>query len=462
MTGPAVTPLADPHPAGARSGQIRPLLQMVVAAAGRARAVLVAATTSLVCGLLLVGVSILRLPDTPRYGAPMGQEHLFRSIAEPGTRGGVIVAIILMQLPLLLLLDQAVRLGSTSRHRRYAALAVAGATRRDVRRWATVEVGAPAAAGAVLGVPVWWLLRQLLGHQLADKGIGALVPTTVGPGPWALAVIAAVSAYGVWAGRRAGSQMSALLSASRGVRRPPRPWGALVILGTLVAFVEEMQYDMESELLVFADLLLLVVGVAGLAPWMAYLVAGVVARSARTVPTLLAARRLTADARPVGRAAAAIGAVALTIGVVAAFTRSILRGNSDPVEYLGPAYLAAACAVAATLVIATSLAVHSAETVLERRREMAALVANGVPASTLVASQRTECLIATVPLAVAGTLFGGFGYGLADGLDAVMTRYILIATAGVALVVVGAVWVTTRMLRPWVMDAVSLEQLRTE
>ena len=459
MTGPTVRPVAGPRPAGVRPGQVRPLLQMVVAAGGRGRAVLVAGTTSLVCGLLLVGVSILRLGDTPQYDYPIGQ-HLFQPIAEPGTRGGVIVAIILMQLPLLLLLDQAVRLGSTSRHRRYAALAVAGATRRDLNRWATVEVGAPAAAGAVLGIPVWWLLRQLLGHQLADRDIGALVPTTVGPGPWALVVIAAVCGYGMWAGRRAGSQMAALLSASRGVRRPPRPWGALVIVGALLLFSEFL--DKQSELLAFCDIVLLAVGVAGLAPWTAYTVAGVVARTARTVPTLLAARRLTADARPAGRAAAAIGAVALTIGVVAAFTRSILRGNWDPGEYLVPAYVAAACAVGATLVIATSLAVHSAETVLERRREMAALVANGVPASTLVASQRTECVIATVPLAVAGTLFGGFGYGLVDGLDVVMTGYILLATAAVALVVVGAVWVTTRLLRPWVMDAVSLEQLRTE
>ena len=66
--------------------------------------------------------------------------------------------------------------------------------------------------------------------------MGALVPTTVGPGPWALAVIAAVCGYGLWAGRRAGSQMTALLSASRGVRRPPRPWGALVILAVLLVF----------------------------------------------------------------------------------------------------------------------------------------------------------------------------------------------------------------------------------
>ncbi|GAA2138402.1 hypothetical protein GCM10009844_06380 [Nocardioides koreensis] len=462
MTGPTVGPVVGPHSGGVRPGQIRPLLRMVVAAAGRGRAVLVAATTSLVCGLLLVGVSIVRLGDTPGYGYGIGQEHLFQPIAEPGTRGGVIVAIILMQLPLLLLLDQAVRLGSTSRHRRYAALAVAGATRRDLRRWATVEVGAPAAVGAVLGVPVWWLLRQLLGHQLADKGIGALVPTAVGPGPWALAVIAAVCGYGTWAGRRSGSQMTALLAASRGVRRPPRPWGALVIVAVLFLFGKQLNGSLDSELPLFGDIVLLAVGVAGLAPWTAYRVAGVVARLARTVPTLLAARRLTADARPAGRAAAAIGAVALTIGVVAAFTRSILRGNWDPGEYLVPAYVAAACAVAATLVIATSLAVHSAETVLERRREMAALVANGVPASALVSSQRTECLIATVPLALAGTLFGGFGYGLADGLDAVMTGYILLATTAVALVVVGAVWVTTRMLRPWVMDAVSLEQLRTE
>ncbi len=458
MSGPAV----GRDPAGVRPGRLRPLLLMVVATAGRGRALLVAATTSLVCGLLLVGVSILRLAETSQPGYANSGEHLFQPIAEPGTRGGVILAIILMQLPLLLLLDQAVRLGSTGRHRRYAALAVAGATRSDLRRWASVEVGAPAAAGAVLGVPVWWLLRRLLGHPLADHRIGALVPTSVGPGAWALAVIAAVGAYGMLAGRRAGSQMTTLLSASRGIRRPPLPWGVPVILGALVAFVEGMQNGIDSELLVFADLLLLVVGVAGLAPWTAYLVAALVARKAGSVPTLLAARRLTADARPAGRAAAAIGGVGLTIGVVASFTRSILRGNWEPGEYLVPTYVAAACALAATLVIAASLAVHSAETVLERRREMAALVANGVPVSALVASQRTECLIATLPLAVVGTLFGGFVTSMGAGLDAVMARYILLATAAVALVVVGAVWVTTRLLRPWVMDAVSLEQLRTE
>lgn len=461
MTSP-VRPVTGPDAAGVRPGRIRPPLQMVVAAAGRGRAVLVAATTSLVCGLLLVGVSILRLGDTGQYGHPIGREHLFQPIADPGTRGGVIVAIILMQLPLLLLLDQAVRLGSTSRHRRYAALAVAGATRRDLARWATVEVGAPAAVGAVLGVPVWWLLRELLGHQLVDRGIGGLVPTTVGPGTWAMAVIAAICGYGMWAGRRAGGPVTALLSASRGVRRPPRPWGALVILGALLLFGRLLTGGMDSELLMFADVVLVAVGVSGLAPWTAYQVAAIVARFAGTVPTLLAARRLTSDARPAGRAAAAIGAVALTIGVVAAFTRSILRGNWDPGEYLVPAYVAAACAVAATLVIAASLAVHSAETVLERRREMAALVANGVQPSCLVASQRTECLIATLPLAIAGTLLGGFGFGLTDGLDAVMTGYILIATTVMGLGVLAAVWVTTWMLRRWVMDAVSLEQLRTE
>jgi len=309
MTEPgAVGAVSDSHPGGVRSGRLRPLLQMVVAAAGRDRALLVAATTSLVCGLLLVGVSILRLGDSPRYAYPIGQEHLFQPVAEPGTRGGVIVAIILMQLPLLLLLDQAIRLGSTSRHRRYAALAVAGATRRDLRLWAMVEVGAPAAAGAVLGVPVWWLMRELLGRQLADKGIGAMVPTSVGPGPWALAIIAAVSGFGLWAGRRAGSQMTVLLSASRGVRRPPRPWGALVLLGALLLFSRFLNSDLNSDLLMFGDIVLVALGVAGLAPWTAYRVAGIVARTASTVPTLLAARRLTSDARPAGRAGAAIGA----------------------------------------------------------------------------------------------------------------------------------------------------------
>jgi hypothetical protein len=150
-----------------------------------------------------------------------------------------------------------------------------------------VEVGVPAAAGAVLGVPVWLLLRQLLGHQLASREIGALVPTSVGPGPWALVVIMTVCGYGMWVGRRSGSQMTALLSAARGVRRSPRPWGALVLLGAVVLFSRAIHTG--SELLMFADVVLLAVGVAGLAPWTAYRVAGVVARTARTVPTLLAA-----------------------------------------------------------------------------------------------------------------------------------------------------------------------------
>src|SRR3954447_3635212 len=100
---------------------------MMTSAAGHRRAALVAGTTAVVCGLLLVGASILRLPSGPQDAYGYGPAPLWQPVAEPGTRPGVIVGIVLMQLPLLLLLDQAVRLGSTGRQRRYAALAVAGA-----------------------------------------------------------------------------------------------------------------------------------------------------------------------------------------------------------------------------------------------------------------------------------------------------------------------------------------------
>ena len=83
----------------------------------------------------------------------------------------------LVAVPVALLLDQCVRLGSAAQRRRYQALTVAGATGGDLRRWGAVEAGGPALAGAVLGVPVWLLLRLLLGDGLANSSQGTLVPT---------------------------------------------------------------------------------------------------------------------------------------------------------------------------------------------------------------------------------------------------------------------------------------------
>jgi len=438
---------------------MRPLWVTVATRSGRGRAALVAGCTAVITALLLVAASVVRL------GGVRVTERLLAPIADPGTRGGAVVAIVLTTVPLLLLLDQAVRLGSASRHRRFVALAVGGATARDLRRWSAVEVAVPAAVGALLGVPVWLLMRQLLGVGLAPR-TGALVPVSVGPGPWAVAVFLVVVAYAAWVGRRAGSRAARAVAGGRAPQRAPRPWVALALL-VLAVVCGYLDYlgDLGGmrDLIGPLTVLLLALGVAALSPWLAYVAADRMGRRARSAAMLLATRRLMAEPRPAARAAAAVGAVAMTAGVLSGLIPSVSdtrQYGAD--EYLVPALVVGVLALVAMATIAGSLAVHSTETVLERRREMAALVATGIPARVVSDSQRLEGLVATLPLALVGVLLGGYGYGVlvhvAAGGLLVVTLTVPVTLAVVYAAVAGA----TRLLRPWLLDAVDGASLRTE
>jgi hypothetical protein len=113
------------------------LAVLLTRAGGWPRAVLLAGCTAVVCGLLLVAVALLRLPEQP-------EESLFSLVAESGLRGGTTLATVLLAVPPLLLLYQAVRLGTAARERRLAGLRLAGATPGQVRRLGAIEVGIPA------------------------------------------------------------------------------------------------------------------------------------------------------------------------------------------------------------------------------------------------------------------------------------------------------------------------------
>ncbi len=434
-----------------------PLVVTMVRAGGLGRAVLIVITTALTTGLLLVAVSIARLDGAAR-------EVLFEPIADPGTRGGAIFAVALMTVPLLLLLDQAVRLGSSSRHRRYAALNVAGATRRDLRRFGAFEVGAPALAGSLLGVGVWGILRALLG-QGALGDVGAMVPSQTGPGWWGVLVVAAVAAYGVVVGMRVGSRTAHLVRASRGMRPPPRPWSAgLLVLAAALLIVLPGASNVEGQLLAIPMLALTVAGLAGLAPWAAYQTASWLQPRATSAAMVLATRRLMADARPAGRAAAAVGAVAFAGGAAGAFTADLQAGYDgfEPARTASLAVVVTALLLA-TLTIAGTLAVHSTEVLLERRREMAALVATGVPEQVIVSSQRLESTLATMPMTVIGVLIGSLGYALASGGVTVLGFLIILGSIAATVAAVAlATRLSVHLVRPWVHDAVQPQHLRTE
>lgn len=440
---------------------------------GRARALIVVVCCSLVSALLLVAGVVLLLPEQPR-------EALMPVVAEPGTRGGFALAVGLLVLPPLLLLYQGVRLGTAAREQRLAGLRIAGATPADVRRLAAFEVGLPALVGAVLGGGLFLLLRVTLGGD-PDAGTdfgtaygttGQLVPTSVAP-PWWLftAVVVGVGGLGGLVGLRVGAHLA--LSphglVRRHPRRRPRPWGLLLLVIGAVLLGTSWAVAAWDAVLTPVGVVLPVLGILGLAPWLVHVVgASALARTSRPA-TLLAAGRLVADPRPAGRAAAAVGGIGIVAGAAACFAGELLGNASangyDLAYYLVPVGLIGVCLAVALLVVSATLAVHSTESLTDRRRSVAAQSAQGITVVELERSLRTEVALSAVPLGAVGAVAGVLGYAaLVMALDTMpLTAW---ALGGLVVLLLPALtWiyvsVICRLLRPLVVRASDPQHLRT-
>jgi hypothetical protein len=440
-------------------------LAWTIARAGSwTRSALLAGCTAAVSGLLLVAVSLLVLKDD-------FDEQLASFVRDGGTRGGVVFAVVLLTLPPLLLLDQAVRLGTANRDRRLAALRVAGATPSEVRRLGAIEVGIPATVGAALGIGVFAALRATLGGQQYATTSGdfeasnfAVVPTHSGPTWWqALLVVVGVAIAGTLVGWRASrSVVESPLGVTRWQRqRPPRPWGVglLVLAGLLTPTA--MSTDHGSDFVVFIVIALTVVALVVLAPWVAYKTALRLQRRTARPASLIAAQRIMAEPRAAGRAAAAIGGIALVSGGVVGFVIDV-RGNEDS-SYLAGATLVAISLLVGLAIAAGSMAVHSVESLLDRRREVAFLAATGMLESELELAARREITLVALPLAVTGSALGAVTMPLIGGDSALTLLLTLLLGLGIT---VGLVWLAAllavRAVRPWARRAASPLNLRTE
>ncbi len=442
---------------------MRPLALMVVTAAGWGRSALIAACSALVSGLLLVAVSMTRIAgagnvgwDSPAFRAT----HLMAPLADPGTRGGTVFAVVLLTLPVLALLNQGVRLGTTARLRRYDALTVAGATRRELRGWGALEVGAPAAAGSVLGIGVWWVLREVLGRGLVDNGFGAIVPPYTGPGPWAVLVVAGVAAIGVLVGARS-------LRTVRTARETGFPLVAsgLFVIGALLLVwaAREGSSSGSSQLLIVPALVGVLVGITGIAPWLTVRTARAAAVRARSGAALLAARRLSVDPRPATRAALAAGAGGLTLGALGVLIADVADTTSGPYDdQLQTMRLVAVLTAIGFLFVGLALAVHIADTVVSERRAYAALSAAGFTTHALLSALRWEALMATLPVAVAGSVVGSVGLAVLAEVHGPWVPWSIAALAATIGAVIAATFASAALVAPIVRGATGSGALRTE
>lgn len=423
-------------------------------AGGWSRAALLASCTAVVSGLLLVAAALLHLRGEAETG-------LASVVADSGTRGGVVLSVALSTVAPLLLLNQVVRLGTASRSRRLAALRVAGATSSEVRRLGGVEVGIPTSVGAVAGFAVYLALQALL-----SSGSLALVPRSLPPWWLSLPIIVGVSGLGFAVGALT-SIASPFGVVRRQRRKAPRPWGLLLIVLAVPLTVLGFKVGHAGDVLVFASVALVVLAMIALAPWVAFSMATRAASKASDVPALLAAQRIIAEPGAAGRAAAGIGGIALVGGGLASFVSDILshdRGGDS--FHLVNAGIVSIILVIALFVVSGSMAVHSVESLIDRRREVAFLTATGMPTGDLERTQRRELAIVALPLAAVGSLFGAtIVGGVAQVAGEWSGQYVLSALAGVGVTVLLA-WlatrITVRLVRPWARQAAMPGNLRTE
>lgn len=446
---------------------------------GMPRAVLVTGCTALVSGLLLVALTVVLYS---LQGPPPGleQEWLATVISDENLRAGYVFGLLLICVAPLTLLRQVVRLGTADREQRLAGLRLTGATPAEVGRLAAIEGGVPALAGGLLGYPVFLALRSVFGGQPRSPmapGYDAvrnelrLIPTSVAPSWWqVLLVVLLVGVAGVIAGAAVTRGLTVSpVGVSRAPRRAPRPWGAVPLLLAVPA-VALAFWTGSSELgtaLAVTTVALLVIGLLTLTPWVAYRVGVTVAARAATPHLLMAARRLATDARPAGRAAAAVGAIAMVAGFGGGLLMDLPATSGgtgfrdvDPM-YTVPIFLVGLVLVGALALVVFSLSVHGAESLVDRKRAIASLAALGTTESELTRVQRWEVGLVALPVTVLGLVIGTVPWVVLVDKSvsyAWIPVVVDLATLAGAWLAVGA---ATALTRPWLRRSAAPEQLRT-
>ncbi|MYT71320.1 MULTISPECIES: ABC transporter permease [unclassified Streptomyces] len=386
---------------------------------------------------------------------------------QPGTRRGVVTGLLLLLIPVLGFLAQCARVGAVHRDRRLAALRLAGACPRRVRRIAALEAGLACLAGAAAGFVLFSAVVAATGHVTEPPAWAACALT-------ALAIPVAGTLVSALALRR-------VIASPLGHVRRERPTGGpgllvglgvplcAVLIGAAALLVRGSRGDV-------AALPALLVGVVVLTGAAAIWASGAVAKAvgrrlaarAERPEVLLAAHRLQQDPWAASRSHAALVLVTVVgVGLVGIY-RILLdqiaaneRETGVPQDvgyYTYGLNVTVAAVLIALLICLVSLATGTAESLSSRRGALTAQAAAGVPYRV---QRRTLLLETVLPLAPALVLatIGGTAlhtaYALAKGVSVPWALPLLVP---VLVLAACAVAVTTTL--PLLRRSVHPSQLR--
>ncbi|WP_432839160.1 FtsX-like permease family protein [Dactylosporangium sp. CA-092794] len=224
--------------------------------------------------------------------------------------------------PVLVFISTATRLSAARRERRFAAMRLVGATPRQVTTLAAVESTAAAVLGTAAGFALFPALRAALAQvRLTGERFH---PADLSPGWLAIGLVAlgvplSAAVVSRLAMRRV--RVSPLGVARQVTPRPPRAWRLLPLavgLAELAYFVGRTPKTSNGQVAAFLPgFLVVMAGLVIAGPWITMAGARFMARRARRLPALVAARRLADNPQAAFRA---ISGVVLGLFVVSVAT----------------------------------------------------------------------------------------------------------------------------------------------
>jgi hypothetical protein len=291
--------------------------------------------------VIIVGRTPVQLAGTPNsvqvtsiatavpgnFGNPLNSKGLAYVPANAGIESSAIdlilsVVALAMLAPVLIFIATATRLSAARREQRFAAMRLAGATRKQVTLLAATESTAATVLGAAVGFGIFFLLRvpvagiPFLGEPFFPAEMSLSLPDILAV---AIGVPVAAAVAARLALRRV--HISPLGVARRTTPRPPRAWRVLPLLaglaelGFFVVHGTPASAGGEVQALL-SGFLLIIVGLVIAGPWLTMAAARVMARRTSRPSALIAARRLADDPRAAFRAVSGL-VLALFITTVA-------------------------------------------------------------------------------------------------------------------------------------------------
>ncbi|MCI1017927.1 permease [Microbacterium sp. C5A9] len=371
------------------------------------------------------------------------------------------IALVLLVVPLMNLGGAAARLSARRRDERLSTLRLLGVTPLGVGVATVVESVLVAAAGALIGVLAHLAISPLIGmipFRGSPLGLGAvLMPPLVGTGVVVAVLLLAAASAALGLRRVVISPLGVRLRATAS----PAHWlrvvvGVAVLAGIFVMIkIFPAVADLTVTIVVLAVLFavaLAVVNVIG--PWVLRVGASLHLRRAETPSGLLAARIVLDSPQAAWRQ---VSGVAMTsfIAVFAGTGVSLLNVMSSADLNAADAALAAdirtgliITLVASFLMVAASVGVNQAASVLDQRELHTSLHRLGMPMETVHSARQRAVMSPLLAVSIGSALCAGILVFPLLGM-ALITAPASLLTIGIVLVLgIGIVWVSTQTTRP--------------